>query len=210
MPCPVTDFILCSIENMPLFITAQIIGGIAVALLLFYAIKEVSRNAILVFNIAINLLWAVHYFMLKAYTGAACCLICVAMIIVFRFKRSAKFLSGIYVPLFFGAVFITFGILTWDNALSLIPIAINILITIAMWLDRALLIKTLALPIATLYIIYNFFYFSYIGAIGQSLSLVFHTVFVIKENIKLHKTKSCERRNKLAQNPTNPISNNRF
>ena len=58
-----------------MFVAAQIAGGFAIAVLLAYSIVKVTSRTILFCNIVINLLWAVHYLLLGAYTGCACSLL---------------------------------------------------------------------------------------------------------------------------------------
>ena len=79
-----------------MFVAAQIAGGFAIAVLLAYSIVKVTSRTILFCNIVINLLWAVHYLLLGAYTGCACSLLFTLMVTVYFFKNSCRFLSGIH------------------------------------------------------------------------------------------------------------------
>ena len=162
-----------------MYIFAQILGGVAIAVILAYSILPVGRKIILLGNILVNLLWAVHFAILGAYSGALCSLLCSIMALVFYFKGRGKILSSIFVPVAFGALFLAFGIITWDNYYSLIPAAVNIMLVVALWLNREILIKILYIPMAALWVFYNAIYFSWIGIIGQSLSFCFNTAFVI-------------------------------
>ncbi len=170
-----------------MFIAAQILGGLSIAILLGYSVLKVSRKVILVCNMLINLLWAAHYFLLGANTGALCSLLCVAMTFVFYFKDTVKWLGKLYVPILFGVAFAVFGIVTWENWFSIIPVVGNILLVIAMWLDKEIVIKATCIPVAALWVVYNSIYFSYIGAIGQSLSFVAHVFYVAKYYLKKKK-----------------------
>lgn len=163
-----------------MYIAAQISGGLSIAILLVYTLVRVSRKTILICNILINLLWALHYLLLGAYTGAICSFICAFMVAVFFLKGRVKWLSGIYVPLFFAAVFIVFGIVTWNDIFSVIPIVGHMIIIVALWMDREIVIKTLYIFVAALWVVYNVAYFSYIGVIGQSLSFLFNIFYVAK------------------------------
>lgn len=163
-----------------MFVIAQILGGIAILILLGYTIMKVNRGTILACTIAINLLWALHYLLLKAYTGCVCSLICVGTVAVFFFKGKIKLLSGIWVPIFFGIIYLLFGILTWENKFSLLPILCSFLVVIALWNDREIVIKSIFIVVALLWVIYNSVFFSYIGMIGQGLSFLFNALYVIK------------------------------
>lgn len=70
-----------------MFVAAQIAGGFAIAVLLAYSIVKVTSRTILFCNIVINLLWAVHYLLLGAYTGCACSLLFTLMVTVYFSKQ---------------------------------------------------------------------------------------------------------------------------
>ncbi len=163
-----------------MYITAQILGGLSIAILLGYTVIKVDRKVILICNVLINLLWAAHYFFLNAYTGGACSSICAAMVVVFFFKGRVKWLSKPYVPVFFCAVFVAFGVVTWDSAYSIIPIVGNVLVGVALWMDKEIVIKGIYTIVAALWVWYNAVYFSYIGVIGQSLAFAFDVFYLCK------------------------------
>ena len=54
------------------------------------------------------------------------------------------------------------------------------IIIVALWMDREIVIKTLYIFVAALWVVYNVAYFSYIGVIGQSLSFLFNIFYVAK------------------------------
>ena len=170
------------------FIISQIIGGISVCILLTYTLLKVNRKIILWVTVTTNLLWLVHYILLKAYSGALCSMVCAIMSCVFSYKGRNKVLSSNILPVLFGTIFIIIGIATWDNFYSLLPVTCEILLVIALWLDRELLIKTMCIPVAAIWVIYNLIYFSWLGMIGQALSLLFHIYYVV--NVWLKRKKS--------------------
>ena len=166
------------------FIISQIIGGIAIVILLAYTLLKVNRKVIMWGTIITNVLWFIHYMLLDAYSGALCSAICAIMSFLFSFKGKNKVLSSNIWPVLFGATFVVIGIVTWDNFYSLLPVTCEILLVIALWLDRELLIKAMCIPVAAIWVIYNLIYFSWLGMIGQALSLVFHIFYVIRAKIK--------------------------
>ncbi len=161
-----------------MYVTAQVLGGLSIAILLGYTIVKVDRKTILICNVLINLLWAAHYFLLNAYTGGVCSSICATMVVVFFFKGRTKWLSRLYVPIFFVLIFVGFGVITWDGGFSVIPILGNVLVAAALWLDKEIVIKGIYTIVAVLWIVYNTAYFSYIGVIGQCLAFVFDVVYL--------------------------------
>lgn len=170
-----------------MYAAAQIAGGLSILILLGYTLVRVSRKTILICNVLINLFWALHYLLLGANTGAICSFICAFMVAVFFLKGKVKGFCGFYVPLFFAVVFICFGIFTWNDLFSLIPIIGHMIIIAALWSDREIIIKTLYIFVAALWVVYNVAYFSYIGVIGQSLSFLFNLFYVVRYHIRQKK-----------------------
>lgn len=117
--------------------------------------------------------------LLEAYSGAVCSTFCALMVWTFSFKGKRRFLSRPFVPLFFAALFLAGGLLTWQGTESLIPITGNIFLIIAMWRDREWTIKAICILVAALWGVYNYMNRSLIGTIGQTLSLVANLVYVV-------------------------------
>ena len=159
---------------------AQGIGAVAICLLIYSCAKKVGRKPLLIFNILINLLWAVHYIMLDAKSGCACSVIAAAMIFASYFKGNNKFMSGIWVPLIFSVIFTVFGLLTYQNWVSIIPIVGNILVTFAFWNDNEYKIKSIFVIVAFMWTVYGGLIGSAISVIGQSMSFVTNLTFIIR------------------------------
>lgn len=161
-------------------IIAQILMSFSILILLTYTVFKVSRRTILVCNMAINLLQAIHYFLMgpAGATGGACSLICVLMVLVFFFKGKNRFLSGLWIPTFFIVSFIAFGVLTFETPFSIIPIVGNTLLVIAFWWNTEVAIKGTCIVVAALWVVYNAILLSYVGLIGQVLSFILNTVYV--------------------------------
>ena len=159
---------------------AQGIGAVAIILLIYSCAKKMGRKPLLVFNILINLLWAVHYIMLDAKSGCACSVIAAAMIFASYFKGNNKFMASLAVPLIFSVIFTVFGLLTYQNWISVIPIAGNILVTFAFWNDKEYTIKSIFVVVAFMWVVYGGLIGSVISVIGQSMSFVTNIYYVIK------------------------------
>ena len=166
------------------YILAQAIGFLATAILLTYTLLTVSRKTIVVCNIFINSFWGIHYLILGAFTGAFCSFFTALMVVGCYFKGKNKFFSGPWVPLFFNIAFIIIEIFTWVGAPTLIQMAGNFLLVMAMWSDKEIEIKFLFIPVGILWFIYNFIYFSWIGLICQALAVSFNVFYVTKYFMK--------------------------
>lgn len=162
------------------FIIAQIIGAIAIVLLIYSSAKKVGRKPLLIFNILINLLWAIHYIMLDARSGCACSVIAAIMVFASYFKGNNKFMSSPAVPVFFSIVFIVFGLITYQNPISIIPIVGNILVTVAFWNDKEYTIKSIFVVVAFMWVVYGGLIGSVISVIGQSMSFFTNLSYVIR------------------------------
>ena len=111
-----------------MYILAQCIGFVATAILLTYTLMTVSRRTIMLCNIAMDVLWTVHYLILGAYTGAFCSLFTGLMVLACAFKGKNKFFTGPWVPILFNIGFIIIEIFTWAGYPTLIQMAGNILL----------------------------------------------------------------------------------
>lgn len=170
-----------------MYLFAQALGLCATAILLTYTLRTVSRKTIMICNVIINTLWAVHYLILEAYTGAFCSFFTALMVFASSFKGKNKLFSGLLVPIFFNVCFIIIEICTWAGLPTLIQIAGNILLVIAMWCDREIEIKALFIPVGVLWFVYNFIYFSWIGLICQALAVSFNVFFVTRYMLRQKK-----------------------
>lgn len=165
-----------------MYITAQVLGIFATVILLGYTLVKVDRKRIIVYNIIINILWALHYFILKAYTGAFCSLFTALMVYISSFKGKNKFFETAAVPVIFSIMYVIIEMFTWSGMPTVIQMAGNIILTIAMWSDEEKRIKALFIPVGILWFIYNYIYFSPIGLIGQALAVSFNVFYLVRHS----------------------------
>ena len=170
-----------------MYILAQVLVFISIALLVYSSVRKLGRKVVVLFNVLINFFWGIHYLLLEAYSGAACAAICVVMITVFYFKGKTKFLSSIALPIVFAVVFIAFGLYTYQNIFSLLPIIGNVIMCFAFFSDTEIEIKTCFVIIAALLTAYNGIIGSVLGCFGQVLSLGSNIFFVARYHINKKK-----------------------
>ncbi len=176
-----------------MYIAAQILVFISIALLVYSSVRKLGRKTVVLFNVLINFFWGIHYLLLEAYSGAACAAICTVMITVFYFKGKTKFLSSYALPIVFSVVFIAFGLLTYQNIFSIIPIVGNVIMTFAFFSDTEIEIKTCFVIIAALLTAYNGIIGSLLGCLGQVLSLVSNIFFVVRYHIQKRRQKPADK-----------------
>jgi len=184
-----------------MYISAQICALISILINFYVSVKKLSRRGILGLNIIINLLNTAHYLLIGFYelqapsdassgggfSGAACSLIFTLMLVAFFFKGKNRFLSSIALPITFGVAFVVFGFATYQSLVSLIPIIGHLLLVIAFWMDEEIIIKEFLIAVAFLWALYNGLLGSVVNLVGQSISFILYTAYVIKYYINKKK-----------------------
>ena len=160
-------------------IFAQILGFIGVGInLLIYQQKD--QNRVLIFKFLSDILWAVHYFCLGAFSGTA-----IACIGIFRegtfmlFKKNCKKWLFLFMLLAIGSVF-----LTWKNIFSIFPAAASILSVLSFWQKSAKNTRLLAFPISICMGIYSFASASWSGVSNELLTIGSAAIGLIRKDIK--------------------------
>lgn len=147
---------------------------------------KVNRSIILICNVAINFLLAIHYFLLMDYTGAFCSGVTTFMVWVFYYKKYLK-KYRVIIPLLFISIFIGVGIMTWSDGWSIIPVIGNILLIIALWNDDENVIKLLFIVVGVLWIILNIHLKSIVNILGQILAVSSNILYFLRFCKPTHK-----------------------
>ena len=160
-----------------MYILSQIAATASTIILLVYSVMNVKRNTILICNIIINSLLAVHYLLLVNYTGALCSGVTAFMVYVFYYKNRLNNL----VPTGFTILFLICGARTWQDWWSVIPVMGNILLVIALWNDNENIIKGIFIIVGLLWIILNIHLKSAANVIGQILAVSGNIIYFIRK-----------------------------
>lgn len=156
-------------ENKALFYVGQGIGVIALlCAMASYQMK--SRKGIVTLQIVGCTLFAIHFLLIGALTGALLNVLAACRAAVFFFKDRKWCRTEIFVPLFI-VLSIAAVIPTWDGPLSLLPMAGMICTTFSIASAKTFAIRMRALPSSPLWIVYN--------AINKSVAGVVTEVFVM-------------------------------
>ena len=150
-------------------IAAQIVGafGILFSLLSFQFAK---RKYILVSQMTASLLFALQLFMVGAITGG--CLDTIAFIRALIFMNNQKKWASSKLWLVgFILVMVTTGILTWENAWSILPIIGSVLSTVALWMKTGKHIRMISLLVGPCWLVYNIVNGAYTGAFNEVLAM---------------------------------------
>ena len=150
---------------------AQILGVVGIAMSFFIYIAR-KRSSILLCKFSSDVIWALHYFLIGAYSGCALNVLAMARETVFYNKHKKWASSRFWLYLFVGLTLFFGSVITWDGPASLLPAIGSVCAVISFWCTKPINIRLLAIPAQGLWIIYNVIYLSRPGAISSSLSLL--------------------------------------
>ncbi|MBQ3178261.1 MAG: YgjV family protein [Clostridia bacterium] len=159
---------------------AQIIGvfGLICSLLSF---QMKNRKWIMAFQMTASLSFSTQLFMLGAVTGG-----CVDMISFIRtmiFSQNSKKWASSPVWLYvFIVIMILTGILTWQNAWDILPIAGSILSTVALWMKREKHIRMISLTVGPCWLVYNLVKGAWSGALNEVLAMTSIVIGLIQND----------------------------
>lgn len=166
-----------------MYILSQILVCIAD---LFYIISMLNKKkkGLVFYLIVSDILFASHYLCLGGYTGAATIFVDVVYLaIIFALEKKDKTKYNVYVTLVAMVITIILSILTWNTALSLLPMFSMLIYLTTMIFSNVVVVKSGALIRNTLNVIYMFILTSYFGA-GLEICLMISAIVGIILNIK--------------------------
>ncbi|MDY3928486.1 MAG: YgjV family protein [Clostridia bacterium] len=162
-------------------IIIQIIGGFGIlASIISFQCKK--HNKILLFRTLNELIFAIQYFLLGAYTGMAMNLVGCVRNIIFTKKIEKNKKTNIYI-IIFSILFIAFGIFTWQGKKSILIITAKTLSTIAYGNKNTTITRSLILITSTSWLIYNVCVFSVAGVLCEVFTLVSLVAGIIRIDV---------------------------
>ena len=142
----------------------QFIGAeVLFASILKFAVKN-RRNFIIV-SMLINVLLSIQYFLLNSFSGGFLCLFGILRCIIYLYKEKSKFLSKLFLPIFFVACNIIISVLTYTNYFDIFPAIVLSMNAFIPWLRNVNLMKLLTLSYYPCWFIYDF-------CVGAWISLI--------------------------------------
>ena len=155
---------------------AQIIGffGIAANLLIY---QQKTQNRVLLFKLISDIIWAAHYFLLGAFSGAAVACIGILRESVFMLsKKNREKWLVLFMCIAIGSAF-----LTWKNVFSLFPAAASVLSVVSFWQIKAKNTRLLAFPISLCMGIYSVTSGSLSGFVNEVLTVSSSAIGLFRE-----------------------------
>lgn len=161
---------------------AQIIGLGGTALTII-AYQQNKRKNILGCMVLSATLFAIHYIILGAYTGAIMNILAATRSVVFmnNTKKWAK--SKVWVVVFM-IIYTVACIATWDKWYSVLPLIAMLLTTISNWFKSEKKIRFLTFPSSPCWLVYNILNNSVAGIITEIFVMSSLIIAIIRFDIK--------------------------
>ncbi|MBE6637762.1 MAG: YgjV family protein [Ruminococcaceae bacterium] len=163
-------------------IAAQIVGlfGIACSLLSF---QQKDRKRVMLFQMTASALFCIQLFMVGAITGGCIDSISFIRTVVFSQNDKKWASSPIWLGVFIVAMIVT-GLLTWQNAWSILPILGSVLSTIALWMKKSSHIRGISLFVGPCWLVYNLVHGAYTGALNEVLAMTSIMIGIFRHDLK--------------------------
>lgn len=160
---------------------SQVIGFVG-TIVSFIIFQQNKRSRIIGLQILSTSLFAVHYILLGAFTGAALNLIAVTRSIVFynNDKKWAKSPAWLW---FYIIVSVVASIFTWENWYSILPAIALVLTTIANWMKSETKIRLISFPNSPCWLIYNAITGSVAGVVTECIVMTSLIIGIIRYDI---------------------------
>lgn len=165
------------------FITAQIIGAIALCVLML-SFQKNSKETLLKYQILSSLLYAIQYVFLKAYTGSLMNLTCMLRNCIFKkYDKNNKKVPLLWL-LIVVAVMIALSLITLNGWISLLPMIGVISYSIALWIGNLKAVRITEVFSCILFIIYNIKVFAITGLVATVIEMIAAIVAIYKFDVK--------------------------
>ena len=167
----------------PSFIIAQIIGAIALVILML-SFQKNNKETLLKYQILSSLLYAIQYIFLKAYTGSMMNLICMLRNCIFRkYDKDNKKVPVTWLIIVV-AIMILLSLITFNGWISLLPMIAVVAYSIALWIGKLKAVRIIEVFSCSLFIIYNIKVLAITGLIATVIEMLAAIVAIYKFDIK--------------------------
>ena len=160
------------------FFIAQGIGFIGLGLV-FIAFQYNDKRKILWIQAAGSAVFAVHFFLLGAFTGMGMNFLEIPRNLIFARQKRHKWVF----TFIFMALFAALGILTWESPRSLFLIIAMCFSTVVFSLKKPRHIRFLSVPVSVLWMTYNALSFSVAGVLTEAFCLLSILIAIFRHDI---------------------------
>ena len=135
------------------------------------AVQRRKKVKLLWLNTLASLCGVIHYALLEAWSGTLTKIISTTRNGLATYEASKKKTSR-FIPIIFVAIYVVIGIYSFENWVSILPIAAASIYTVAIYRVDASRIRKFALLGTTLWLLYNICVVSVVGIIGDSIIII--------------------------------------
>ncbi len=143
-----------------------------------YLVKD--KKTIMFLCVLYTLFYGLEYLLLDAYSGLSMCVVNVIRNIWFYINANLKKKNSIIVLIVLSIITIVFGIFSFNNIFSVLPIIATLIYTYSVWQDDTKLYRYLAFPCSLCWMTYNISCRSLFGVIAECILIIFEIIGVIK------------------------------
>ena len=163
------------------FIAGNLVGAVALILSII-GLQQNTDRRFLFFQIIINLLYTLQYFLLNATAGLSICLINTIRCIIFYFYKKKK-KSSIFIFLLFIAIYLFLGIYTFNKPVDIILMVGTAIYTYSLWQSKMKITRLGSLASIISYVIYNIAVRAYSALILDFIDFISISVAIIRYDI---------------------------
>ncbi len=148
---------------------AQVVG-IAATVMIIFSFQCKNAKRIMLFQFAGNVLFALHFLLLGAYTGAALNFVGIFRSALYT-QRGKKWADRMIWPFVFSGVAIGLSVMTWDGVWSLLPMLATAITSFAHRMKDAKLVRWCSFPASPLWLVYNIVNMSIGGIVTECFAM---------------------------------------
>ena len=156
----------CYYYFMSSFWTAQLIGAVAVIISVL-VFQNNKRSSILVLNSLADVLYAIQFILLNAYTGAAMNIVAASR--NYTFYKTKPTRKNMWVLGAFMVAALVATVATWHGCTSLLPLCANWLNATATWQTNTRRLRRIAVLAPPFWILYSIIVHSYPGIVIETI-----------------------------------------
>lgn len=163
-------------------IWAQIVGIFAI---IVFAISphQKTKKKVLIFQLISNLLYAIQYVLLNAFSAVATNVIGgIKNLIFYFYAKDEKEIPNKFLYIYI-LIIVIFGVFTFNGLISIIPILVSILYAYAVWQDNLKVYRIITIIGSISWIIYNFLVGAYVGVAGNVFQLISAIIAFIRIDV---------------------------
>lgn len=165
-----------------MFFIAQFLSGIAIIINII-SIQQKEKRKILFLFVLANLLFSIHFLLLKGYSGAVtCCIATVQTSISYYYETKQKVFPKVFIPIYI-AVSILCGLFSYRTYFDLLPILCSIIYVFSIMQTKVKQIRLFTLFKVAVWVIYDFSVGAYIAGINDLILTISTMIAIIRRDI---------------------------